>query len=89
MAGTVDLVQRCYTGIEMRDEVLWLHPCLPREISGIRLRVRYRGHWITLKATRHTLTVSLDKGWYRSARIGIRKRVYVFEQGQSRRFRLD
>jgi trehalose/maltose hydrolase-like predicted phosphorylase len=89
MAGTTDIVQRCYMGIEMRDEVLWLHPCLPREISGIRLRVRYRGHWITLKATRHTLTVSLDKGWHRFARIGVRKRVYVFEQGQSRRFRLD
>ena len=26
MAGTVDLVQRAYTGIETREEVLWLEP---------------------------------------------------------------
>lgn len=23
MAGTVDVIARCHTGIEMRDEVLW------------------------------------------------------------------
>ncbi|MET0834346.1 MAG: glycoside hydrolase family 65 protein, partial [Actinomycetota bacterium] len=29
MAGTVDLAQRCYTGLETREDVLWLNPCLP------------------------------------------------------------
>jgi len=32
MAGTVDLIQRCYTGIEIRDGHLWLNPILPREV---------------------------------------------------------
>ena len=26
MAGTVDLAQRCYTGLETRQDVLWLNP---------------------------------------------------------------
>ncbi|MEQ9672570.1 glycosyl hydrolase family 65 protein [Coleofasciculus sp. G2-EDA-02] len=45
MAGTVDLMQRCYTGLDIRDQVLWLNPFLPKELSDIRLRLCYRGHW--------------------------------------------
>ncbi|HEV8652877.1 MAG TPA: beta-phosphoglucomutase family hydrolase [Actinomycetes bacterium] len=45
MAGTVDLAQRCYTGIEIRGDVLWLNPSLPEELSGLDADLRYRGHW--------------------------------------------
>jgi hypothetical protein len=48
MAGTVDLIQRCHTGLEMRDGVLWFNPRLPREISDVRMRVHSRGHWLSL-----------------------------------------
>ncbi len=30
MAATLDLLQRSYTGLEVRDDALWLHPQLPR-----------------------------------------------------------
>ena len=53
MAGTVDLVQRCYTGLETREDVLWLNPSLPEELDGLDFDVRYRGHWgINLHLTR-------------------------------------
>jgi trehalose/maltose hydrolase-like predicted phosphorylase len=42
MAGTVDLVQRCYTGLETRDNVRWLNPSLPEELGGLDFDVRYR-----------------------------------------------
>jgi len=29
MAGTVDQIQRCYTGIVTRSDMLLLNPCLP------------------------------------------------------------
>ncbi|MFD0598867.1 hypothetical protein ACFQZ4_46650 [Catellatospora coxensis] len=29
MAGTIDLAMRCYTGLETRGDVLYLHPLLP------------------------------------------------------------
>jgi trehalose/maltose hydrolase-like predicted phosphorylase len=45
MAGTVDLVQRCYAGVETRGTVLRLSPRLPTEISELRFELRYRGHW--------------------------------------------
>ncbi|MFZ7127611.1 MAG: glycoside hydrolase family 65 protein [Desulfobacterales bacterium] len=43
MAGTVDQVQRCYTGIVTRSDVLWLNPCLPDNLARLKLNVRYRG----------------------------------------------
>ncbi len=44
MAGTVDQVQRCYTGIVTRKDVLWLNPCLPENLQRLQLTVRYRGY---------------------------------------------
>ena len=29
MAGTVDVLQRCYTGLELRGDMLWLEPVEP------------------------------------------------------------
>jgi hypothetical protein len=45
MAGTVDLAQRCYTGLEAREDVLWLSPSLPEGLDGLDFDVRYRGNW--------------------------------------------
>jgi beta-phosphoglucomutase family hydrolase len=57
MAGTVDLVQRVSTGIEVRGDVLRLNPELPPVIECLDTRIRYRGHSLDLRLTRHSLTV--------------------------------
>ncbi|HEX6297535.1 MAG TPA: beta-phosphoglucomutase family hydrolase [Burkholderiales bacterium] len=57
MAGTVDLVQRVWTGIEAKGDVLRLHPELPQDIERLDMRVRYRGHSLDLRLTRDSLTV--------------------------------
>ena len=44
MAGTVDLLQRGFTGLETRSEALGLDPFLPDALTGMRFRVRYRRH---------------------------------------------
>jgi trehalose/maltose hydrolase-like predicted phosphorylase len=88
MAGAVDLVQRCYTGLEMREGVLWLNPKLPVDLSEIRLRVRYRGHWLALHLSGGTLTVSFEKGRAPAARVGFRGEVYEMMQGEQRVFPL-
>ena len=89
MAGTVDVVQRCYPGIKMHDEVLWLNPCLPYELKQIRLRLRYRGHWLRLYLTHETLTVCFEHGWSGPAKIGFRDKVYTFREGDCRDFPLS
>ena len=57
MAGTVDLVQRVSTGIEIRGDVLRLTPALPEEVKRLDMRIRYRGHSLELRLTRDSLTV--------------------------------
>ncbi len=57
MAGTVDLIQRVSTGIEVKGNVLRLDPELPPEMASLEMRIRYRGHSIDLLLTRGALTM--------------------------------
>jgi alpha,alpha-trehalase len=59
MAGTVDQVQRCYTGIVTRDDVLWLNPCLPEDLQRLKLRVRYRGFGLLIDIGCEQVAVSV------------------------------
>ncbi len=84
MAGTVDIAQRCYAGIETREGVLWLNPRLPRELTRIELPARYRGHWLDLQITHESVRVAFRRGISPKVRVGVRGEVHTFEQGQSR-----
>jgi trehalose/maltose hydrolase-like predicted phosphorylase len=83
MAGTVDLIQRCHSGLEMRDDVLWFNPVLPEELSGVRLRLHYRRHWLSVSITDEKLTVSFDRGRSPAACIGYGDEVYEMDQGET------
>ena len=71
MAGTIDLIQRCYSGLEIRGGVLWFNPCLPETLKAIRQRIRYRGHSIDMEITQNTLRLNALKGWAPPVRIGV------------------
>jgi trehalose/maltose hydrolase-like predicted phosphorylase len=88
MAGTVDIIQRCHTGIKIRGDVLWLDPLLPRELKDIRLRFRYRGHWLRLHVTHDALVICLERGWKGSVNIGFRGEVHALSEGDCREFEL-
>ncbi|MGW2747360.1 glycoside hydrolase family 65 protein [Streptomyces sp. NPDC001450] len=45
MAGTLDLVQRGLTGLETREDALWLDPVPLPALSEYGFSLRYRGHW--------------------------------------------
>jgi len=51
MAGTIDLVQRCYTGLEARGDALWLNPRLPDELHRLAFGFTYRGQHIDASIT--------------------------------------
>jgi alpha,alpha-trehalase len=57
MAGTVDLIQRCYTGIEVRDRRLWVDPVLPDELTCLSMRLRFRGQSLELEITHDRVRV--------------------------------
>ncbi|MEU9126901.1 glycosyl hydrolase family 65 protein [Kitasatospora sp. NPDC048540] len=89
MAGTVDLLQRCYTGLEIRRDTLWLAPRLPSAIGRVELDLRYRGHWgVTLCVDRRTATVSLRESPQAPIRVGFRGSPTTVRPGESQRFSL-
>jgi beta-phosphoglucomutase family hydrolase len=88
MAGTIDLVQRVSTGIEVTGDVLRFNPRLPEELDRLDMRVRYRGHSLDVRLTRDTLTVrGRDRG-PRPIRIGFKNDVYEFAGGVTLAFTL-
>ena len=89
MAGTVDQVQRVSTGIEVRGDVLWLNPELPREMERLDMRIRYRGHSLDLRLTRDALTVRGRDGAAPPISLCVNGKVYEFVSGATRVLRLN
>ncbi len=58
MAGTIDLIQRCYIGLEMRANVLYFDPVLPDELARIKVHVRYRRQVLEVEVTHEVLRIS-------------------------------
>lgn len=86
MAGTVDLVQRAYTGLEIRNDVLWLNPVLPDEIPCLNMQLRYRGHWLQLNLTSDKMVITFDRGWSKEVKIGFREEIHTFRTGEQKEF---
>jgi alpha,alpha-trehalase len=88
MAGSVDIIQEGYTGIEPRGDVLRFNPCLPDELERLQMEIRYRGHTLGLDITQGSLTVSTRPCAEKPIRIGFKDEVYELEGGRSRTFEL-
>jgi HAD superfamily hydrolase (TIGR01509 family) len=83
MAGVVDLLQRCYTGLEVRDGALWLDPALPDEVERLRFALSYRGHWVEITVDHHHIEVRAAAGPALPAVLVLRGRRRILEAGQS------
>jgi len=88
MAGTVDLVQRVSTGIEVRGDVLHLNPELPRELERLDMSIRYRGHSLDLRLTRDAFAVRGRDGTAPPISLCVNGKVGEFASGTTRVFRL-
>ena len=88
MAGTVDLVQRCYGGVDAHHGVLWLNPALPEELSRLRFAVHYRGHRVAVDITAHRLVVSTLPALSPPIRVGFRDEVVELGGGNSKEWSL-
>lgn len=88
MAGTLDLIQRCFTGIETRGDVLWLNPWLPGGMTGLSLDIRYRQHLLKLYITPARIRISTARSDETPIQIGVVSEVSEFRPGDVREFRL-
>ena len=88
MAGTVDLLQRCYAGLEYRGETLWLNPCLPDEIRKLSTVIRYRGHSLLLSVTQNKLIIESKRQAVKPIRIAYQDQIYSLKEGETKEFDL-
>ncbi|MEX5296415.1 glycosyl hydrolase family 65 protein [Kocuria sp. CPCC 205268] len=88
MAGSVDILTRCYTGLEVRDDTLWLHPAIPPELPTVSFAISYRDQPIQIELTRSALRLYLAPGHAEPVRVNVDGQVHELTAGQLRQFPL-
>ena len=88
MAGTVDLIQRAYTGAEIRDGVLYFAPTLTHRLDGLTFPMQMRGTPIRVTLRRDELTVVITGGFSRAIKVGIGDDVRELGAGERCTFEL-
>lgn len=71
MAGAVDLLQRCFSGLELRGNELRFHPALPDELKRLSFQIRYRGHSLNVDITADELTLASDASGARAITVAV------------------
>jgi len=83
MAGSIDMIQRCYTGLEARADKLHLTPELPKEIEKIRLKLHYKQQWLSLYFYSDYLTVHVYPSHAEGITLDVNKQEYWVKNGET------
>ncbi|MGV9611679.1 trehalose-phosphatase [Nocardia xishanensis] len=62
MAGSLDLLQRCFTGLEIRRDRLIFCPSWPESLGALTFPMIYRGHRLTVRVSGEGVEISSDPG---------------------------
>jgi trehalose-phosphatase len=89
MAGSVDLVQRCFTGLETRGDRLVLSPNWPESLGALGFPIHYRGHHVHVRVSGKGAEVSVDPRDVPPVVIECRGRVEQLAAGCTIRFPSD
>lgn len=89
MAGTVDILQRCYTGLEFKDDILLFNPNIPRGLKKLSMRIKYRGNWFDIVATPKSLKIASSESELRATKISIHNQIYQLNPGETLSFKLE
>jgi trehalose/maltose hydrolase-like predicted phosphorylase len=88
ITGAVDVLQRCFAGVELRDDVLWLNPFWPKSLGAFEFSIFYRDHAITLSIADHAVRVSSGPGSHPPVHVGCRGQLRDLTPGQTLQFPL-
>ncbi|MDI3315055.1 MAG: trehalose-phosphatase [Mycobacterium sp.] len=86
MAGSVDLMQRCFTGLEIRSDRIVLSPQWPESLGVLGFSIRYRGQNLHLRISGKGAEISVDPQDVPPAEIECRGRVERLTPGRVIRF---
>jgi trehalose/maltose hydrolase-like predicted phosphorylase len=88
MAGSLDLVQRCFCGIELTENALWIKPKMMNFLKEISFSIIYRGHWIGLYFSGDLIRVTFEEGWSSSVHIGIVDQLFELKKDEVKEYSL-
>jgi trehalose 6-phosphate phosphatase len=81
MAGSVDLLQRCFAGVEIRADCLLLNPYWPSELGVLELDIRYRDHRLRLRVNNASVEIHSAPGDHRPIRVRCRDQTVSLAPG--------
>jgi trehalose/maltose hydrolase-like predicted phosphorylase len=84
MAGTVDIVQRCYTGISMRDDILWIDPKLPEALVRLSFTLHYRDQSLHFDLNQDRTQIHARHSSAHSIKIGYKDQIFELNAGETK-----
>ncbi len=89
MAGTVDIVQRCYSGLEARGDRLRLDPSLPVGLKRLQFEITYRGRLINIEISQNKLFLTSRPQIGAPIPIEFKGGIHMFAPGDTLEFDLS
>ncbi len=83
MAGTADMIMRCYGGLETRDDMLLLHPVLPVKLKETEFTISFRGQPVTIVLTHTDIVLRLHPSTAAPIRVCVEGVERVLGPGQT------
>ncbi|WP_227981992.1 trehalose-phosphatase [Nocardia spumae] len=83
MAGSIDLVQRCFTGLEIRADRLIFAPRWPSQLGPLVFAIGYRGHRLTVRIDAAAVEITSDADGVAPITIECRGRTAILATGST------
>jgi trehalose/maltose hydrolase-like predicted phosphorylase len=87
MAGSVDLMQRCFAGLELRGDRLVINPCWPEPLGPLEFDVWYRNQPLRLAIRGTSVKVIAQPGPHPPIEVECRGQTATLSAGTTVRFR--
>lgn len=88
MAGTIDVVQRSFSGLRITADGLLFAPQMPKGIKTMSFHVRYRNHLIDVHLEHGLLTLAAAPGDAPAIRLQVGPELVLLGAGETRHFTL-
>jgi alpha,alpha-trehalase len=81
MAGSIDLLQRCFTGLEFRRDRIVVAPLWPKSLGNLGFTLRYRGHRLRISVCGRSAAISAEPGDAPAVLVECRGRTELLKSG--------
>jgi len=71
MGGSIDIVTRSFAGIQITDSGIKVNSHFPKKWKSLKLKICYKGQWLSFKFNRSSIMVRMDKSKNRQKKLNI------------------